>query len=1386
MPRAGFTHAAESLEEEEDIEDADEGREEKAGEDISGPPTQIRPSSTAGLSACSTRRVDFFSPEKASLPAARRSACYRLSETDKAGLLVEDAPAKEDGTRGFEKENWLLRQAGNTHQPPNFAAAAGPPEGATEPRKGPSGVEDKSAREPLCATTLAGRREQKDVRENGGHGGKDTWAETRSEGDRALGADPYATQAHGEAREASLRTPSCPPVASIRRGAAPTSLLAAQSSGSPGDPPSLQLSRFSSAAARASSPLLSPLVAPLPLEAGASSQEAPAHASPSVFSAPETFSASRLPPEGPSSSSEASALLPEGPAASLDVAAFLRRRVAAERAGRLLLFSARTRRRIEEELRRKRCAEAAEEARPEARPAHAAEGGGAAEPQQGAELSRVEEGISVCPQRRAQGCGAEQAQPHACPESHYFAAALPTSSSPSGALELRASTTTSVTDIEDIADWLDGPRPCAQAPARWAPGPAGGGVSDRGDRAGDAGAAGGAPSAHGSFGFEKSETVGREQQSRAIEEESEKREADEPWYPLKSTGLPSVTDFSAQLWCERQLQFTLQTGLRRETLAMKKGTVRHLALELHHHEMEEVVVETEEEAMAFKLLNSIQQLQQLRQRGVCRELWVFGPVAGLMVRGVIDELRIGRLAAVPPRAPAVAPSAAGRPHSGWALIAPGAGFSEALQAARELQLPDWENELLSDEEAGVSGGGEGPRPEGVAGETAPALRRKTGASPPPWDAGPAPATAPEAFYILISDNKTRSVKKTPCFAQKQTSALQLQIYWQLLNRLRREELPLDSFFAAFKLDSSACLTHPLLLASAQEAGVLAKAAATENAERCRPCAHAAETEESAGPSLRLETLLRSLQDELRGLPPLWRDVHVVYECEGEEFAREKIPYHAASVDYSLQDLTSWWRGLRPGEAVQASEKWKCINCLFLAQCEATPLGDDERAAALREQEEAEAENKRALEEFDEAAALQQEQERLRGALERKQRDHRRQKQPSSRAASAPPARSQERPRQKEAEKQAAVCSSFPSGLSLGGSRAPPSASASVSSSSVLSVSFSSSLSTAAPPPASPLSPPRGPFSGASLVPPRLAPSPGALKDQRREFHFSAACSHTLVAVGSHATPCVEFGRPAAARPSSEQQGGSRRRFAGFLSASQEMEGGDGNKTTEKDEGAEVTQPRQKPAPEKEPEQGSTHASMVSVQHRCSSQQNTRHSSHVGDFGRCHTAVVSSVVCLEMKTARADAPRASGPPLPARAASAGAMSVSAEACSYSARMEKTDGIEGTFSFQASECEARISSAKRRREDADTACVDQEDESRRDEAESSQAAARPEGSEGEKSRKTNQAGGWKPESRERARVVSTSQKREAQKGMKSEPPILKGQRQITRYFAIKKSP
>ncbi|SCM04533.1 exonuclease V, mitochondrial, putative [Plasmodium chabaudi adami] len=102
----------------------------------------------------------------------------------------------------------------------------------------------------------------------------------------------------------------------------------------------------------------------------------------------------------------------------------------------------------------------------------------------------------------------------------------------------------------------------------------------------------------------------------------------------------SITDLSAQLWCEQQLELVLTTGKRKETEAMKLGIKRHEVLEKEDHIIIDVEVNTREESLGYRLLNTITLLGQLYECKKAREVWVFGIVRNYVLRGIIDELRI--------------------------------------------------------------------------------------------------------------------------------------------------------------------------------------------------------------------------------------------------------------------------------------------------------------------------------------------------------------------------------------------------------------------------------------------------------------------------------------------------------------------------------------------------------------------------------------------------------------------------------------------------------------------------------------------------------------------------------------------------------------------------
>jgi exonuclease V len=99
-----------------------------------------------------------------------------------------------------------------------------------------------------------------------------------------------------------------------------------------------------------------------------------------------------------------------------------------------------------------------------------------------------------------------------------------------------------------------------------------------------------------------------------------------------------VTDLSDQLWCEQRLALSLARG-KEETPEMKQGKERHQAL---HEEITEVIrvrPDTRADLWLLHFFNAWAALVQLQQQGICREIPVFGPISGVWVVGVIDQVQ---------------------------------------------------------------------------------------------------------------------------------------------------------------------------------------------------------------------------------------------------------------------------------------------------------------------------------------------------------------------------------------------------------------------------------------------------------------------------------------------------------------------------------------------------------------------------------------------------------------------------------------------------------------------------------------------------------------------------------------------------------------------------
>lgn len=99
----------------------------------------------------------------------------------------------------------------------------------------------------------------------------------------------------------------------------------------------------------------------------------------------------------------------------------------------------------------------------------------------------------------------------------------------------------------------------------------------------------------------------------------------------------AVTDLTAQLWCEKQLEFSLKHG-RKKTQEMQKGKDRHQDLHEEITVLVPVKLKSIEDHIALRLHNCLVGLTRLLKKGMTRETPIWGKVNSLFTVGVIDEL----------------------------------------------------------------------------------------------------------------------------------------------------------------------------------------------------------------------------------------------------------------------------------------------------------------------------------------------------------------------------------------------------------------------------------------------------------------------------------------------------------------------------------------------------------------------------------------------------------------------------------------------------------------------------------------------------------------------------------------------------------------------------
>ncbi|XP_026190210.1 uncharacterized protein LOC34619995 [Cyclospora cayetanensis] len=347
------------------------------------------------------------------------------------------------------------------------------------------------------------------------------------------------------------------------------------------------------------------------------------------------------------------------------------------------------------------------------------------------------------------------------------------------------------------------------------------------------------------------------------------------------------------------------------------GTEQHAALEMRFHLYWPLEVDQPQDFVGFRLLNSLQQLLQLLRRGCCREVYLLANAtaaapsssSNVLLRGIIDELSL------------VVRESMGR------------DYTPVLQHIKQLHKS---NSSSSNNSVGCS-----CNTCSSCSCLLCLMRRRGGKC--------------ESF-VLISDTKTRRQPTTPSMAQKQTAGIQLQIYSFMLQTLRQhkpeELLELLQPLAAAEGDGVLSPFHsPLLLEALQHTQQqMQRMHCSNNYCKSANCGSSSSCDSSSTTTPNLKTVVLMLQQLLQRLPPPTEELHIVYECQGKEFARERVPFSWGAFSFSFSDLLAWWRGERLTEGIGSTERWKCRFCEFVSHCDMTPLTPEERQQAAQQQQ----------------------------------------------------------------------------------------------------------------------------------------------------------------------------------------------------------------------------------------------------------------------------------------------------------------------------------------------------------------------------------------------------------------------------------------------------
>ncbi|KAH8738708.1 hypothetical protein FG386_000499 [Cryptosporidium ryanae] len=373
-----------------------------------------------------------------------------------------------------------------------------------------------------------------------------------------------------------------------------------------------------------------------------------------------------------------------------------------------------------------------------------------------------------------------------------------------------------------------------------------------------------------------------------------------PIQKYKNKPAIGVTTFSRQMWCEQSLEICLEKNIKVTSKAIEEGLRHHEELELEDHDVMDVLVENEYERIAVDMLSTVNLLNAVLERGYVRELPITGFFSGIMLRGIIDSIKLK------PKVDDNLVEYSIDDISKYKILITDTKTrrnntlpSNLQQKTTVIQLGLYKK-ILGEM---INFGKDWAENHSDIAKNNLIIHKGSLYSKDTHDLESC-CLGCNYLYKIFSIYDIDPYIKFKEYRESSGKNLELEVNCE-------KEIETDSIYNDEK-DK----------ADETEVGIdsLDALGSYENA---------------------LQVGFHMLHN-LSKLPEIQTEIKVEYDCQGKTFATKWYRSPDETIDTELEYLLSWWLGQRNTETIRVSESWKCKFCNVIEYCNTCPLSKDEK------------------------------------------------------------------------------------------------------------------------------------------------------------------------------------------------------------------------------------------------------------------------------------------------------------------------------------------------------------------------------------------------------------------------------------------------------------